>query len=52
MPKNQPVGRKIVGFSLPPSLVVDVKSEASRRGITLRKLFEEMWDIYKSTTRK
>jgi len=26
----------------------DVKAEAGRRGISLRKLFEELWHLYKT----
>lgn len=39
--------RKIVGFSMNPDLAIEVKKEAAHRGITLRKLFEELWDLYK-----
>ncbi len=38
--------RQIVGFSLPPSLAREVKQEAARRGLSLRKLFEELWQLY------
>ena len=38
--------RKIVGFSMSPALAVEVKKEAAARGISLRKLFEEMWALY------
>jgi len=41
--------RRIVGFSMSPKLAVDVKAEAAKRGITLRKLFEEMWELYKKS---
>lgn len=40
--------RQIVGFSLSPDLAIEVKTEAARRNITLRKLFDEMWAHYKS----
>ena len=43
-----PDTRKIVGFSLSPDLAVAIKVEAARREITLRKLFEEMWELYKT----
>lgn len=43
--------RRIVGFSLSPELAGDVKAEAGRRGISLRKLFEEMWALYKKQPR-
>jgi hypothetical protein len=48
-PKSAPVPkeRRILGFSLAPSLAADVKAEAGRRGISLRKLFEELWELYK-----
>ena len=45
-----PAGRRIVGFSLPPELAKQVKAEAGRRGISLRKLFEEMWRLYEKTS--
>lgn len=50
--KNQPnrqdkqANRRIVGFSLSPDMAADVKAEAAKRGISLRKLFEEMWSEY------
>ena len=43
--------RRIVGFSLAPSLAGEVKAEAGRRGISLRKLFEELWALYKQQPR-
>lgn len=43
---NQP--RQIIGFSLPPNLAAEVKVEAARRNITLRKLFTELWTLYKN----
>jgi hypothetical protein len=46
-----PVGhsnRQIVGFSLPPELAKAVKEEAAKRGVSLRVLFVEMWQSYKS----
>jgi hypothetical protein len=39
--------RQIVGFSLPPEVAVEVKTEAARRNIRLRQLFGEMWELYK-----
>lgn len=39
--------RQIVGFSLPPELAAEVKMEAARRNLSLRKLFAEMWALYK-----
>ena len=38
--------RQIVGLSLSPELATKVKIEAAERGLSLRKLFEEMWDSY------
>jgi hypothetical protein len=36
-----------VGFSLPPALASEVKVEAAKRNLSLRKLFGEMWNLYK-----
>lgn len=44
---RKPRHRQIVGFSLPPELAVEVKIEAARRNVTLRKLFDEIWQLYK-----
>tara|TARA_Y100000815_G_scaffold190167_1_gene173592 strand:+ start:39206 stop:39364 length:159 start_codon:yes stop_codon:yes gene_type:complete len=49
MPDSQKPTRKIIGFSLAPSLAAEVKSEAARRGMSLRKLFEEIWELYKKS---
>ena len=38
--------RRIIGLSLSPQLAGEVKAEAARRGISLRKLFEELWSTY------
>lgn len=38
--------RKIIGLSLPPEMAQEVKQEAAARGMTMRKLFEEMWSLY------
>jgi hypothetical protein len=38
--------RQIVGFSLSPEMAAAVKLEAARRKLTLRKLFEEIWQDY------
>lgn len=38
--------RKIIGISMSPTMAVEVKEEAARRGLSLRKLFEEMWALY------
>lgn len=40
--------RKIVGISLPPKTATAFKAEAKRRGLSLRKLFEEMWTSYQA----
>lgn len=32
-----------------PALAVRVKEEAAREGISIRKLFERMWDAYQKT---
>jgi hypothetical protein len=37
-----------VGFSLPPHLAAEVKVEAAKRNLSLRKLFGEMWTLYKT----
>ncbi len=44
--------RQIVGFSIAPEQAREVKQEAARRGISLRKLFEELWELYKAQPRK
>lgn len=46
--KHRQENRQIVGFSLSPEMARDVKAEAGRRGVSLRKLFEEMWAGYKA----
>ena len=46
-PRQDPKTRQIVGFSLPPSLASEVKIEAAKRNLSLRKLFGEMWTLYK-----
>ena len=51
MPKRTrhttPLPRQIVGISLPPEIAAAVKAEATRRDITMRQLFIEMWKTYK-----
>jgi hypothetical protein len=47
-----PRPRKIVGFSLPPALASEVKAEAGRRSISLRRLFEELWALYQKQPAK
>jgi hypothetical protein len=44
--------RQIVGFSLSPERAAAVKVEAARRGISLKKLFEDMWAAYEKTSKK
>ncbi|MBR1120875.1 hypothetical protein JQ628_05045 [Bradyrhizobium lablabi] len=41
--------RQIVGFSLSPEIARAVKAEAAQRGVSLRKLFEELWAEYEKT---
>lgn len=50
--KREPTPRKIIGFSLPPEVARAVKAEAAKRGIPLKKLFDEMWTLYKSEAPK
>ena len=38
--------RKILGISMSPTMAGDIKAEAARRNISLRKLFEELWSMY------
>jgi hypothetical protein len=38
--------RQILGFSLAPEMAGKVKVEAAQRNLSLRKLFEEMWELY------
>ncbi len=47
-PRRDPKTRQIVGFSLPPALAAEVKVEAAKRNLSLRKLFGEMWTLYKT----
>lgn len=49
MPGNPQKERKIIGISLSPTLAAQVKAEAAKRGLSLRKLFEEMWELYKQS---
>ncbi len=46
--RREPKTRQIVGFSLPPDLAAQVKVEAAKRNLSLRKLFGEMWTLYNS----
>lgn len=43
---NLPRDRQIVGISLSPDTANAFKAEAKRRGLSVRKLFEEMWTAY------
>lgn len=43
---DHPTPRKIIGVSMAPDLAVKVKEEAAREGVSIRKLFERMWDAY------
>jgi len=44
---QRPTPRQIVGFSLSPETASELKMEAARRQLSLRKLLEEMWASYK-----
>lgn len=50
-PRDKTV-RQIVGFSLSPAQASAVKVEAARRGISLKKLFDEMWSLYETNNKK
>lgn len=52
MVKDTHQNRRIVGFSLDPKMAEAVKDEAERRGVSLRKLFEEMWELYRTQSGK
>ena len=45
--KNQTV-RQIVGLSLPLVVAREVKQEAARRSLSLKALFLEIWQLYKT----
>lgn len=49
---DRPTPRQIVGFSMSPELAAEVKAEAAKRNVSLKKLFEELWDGYKTTKKK
>lgn len=40
--------RQIVGLSLPQAVAREVKQEAARRGLSLKNLFLEIWQLYKT----
>jgi hypothetical protein len=44
---HQSARRQIIGFSLDPAMARDVKAHAAKKGISLKRLFEEMWQAYK-----
>lgn len=44
-PHVQP--RQIVGISLSPEMAREVKAYAGQQGVSLRKLFEDMWQAHK-----
>jgi hypothetical protein len=39
--------RQIIGISLDPATAREVKAYAGKHGLSLKKLFEEMWQSYK-----
>jgi hypothetical protein len=45
-PERRSIPRQIVGFSLAPEMAREVKAEAGRRGVSLKALFEELWQLY------
>lgn len=44
--------RKIIGISMAPKLAKEVKKEAADRGISIKKLFEEMWNLYNNNRKR
>ncbi|WP_174974635.1 hypothetical protein [Burkholderia lata] len=40
-------GTQIVGIRMTPALAQEVKMEATKRGITLKTLFAELWEGHK-----
>jgi hypothetical protein len=51
-PTSHPTPRQIVGLSLAPATAKAFKAEAASRGLSVRNLFEEMWETYKATAKK
>lgn len=52
-PRNTHVApRQIVGISLSPQMAREVKAYAGEQGLSLRKLFEDMWQTYKTQSAK
>lgn len=45
---EKPRRRQIVGISLSPEMAAAVKTEAARRKLSIRKLFEELWADYEA----
>lgn len=50
--KKKKPNRQIVGVSLPPATAKAFKAEAARRGLSVRRLFEEMWSTYEAARGK
>lgn len=44
-------GTQIVGIRMTPALAQEVKMEATKRGITLKTLFVELWEGHKRSAR-
>lgn len=44
-------GTQIVGIRMTPALAQEVKMEATKRGITLKTLFAELWEGHKRSAR-
>lgn len=44
--------RQIIGISMSPALAREVKQEAARRGLSLRRMFEELWALYRAQSRE
>lgn len=37
---------QIIGVRMSPELAREVKAEAAKRGLSVKKLFEELWETY------
>jgi hypothetical protein len=46
-PETHIAPRQILGISLDPKMASEVKAYAGKHSLSLRKLFEEMWRVYK-----
>ncbi|MGZ0009414.1 hypothetical protein [Burkholderia gladioli] len=44
-------GTQIVGIRMTPALAQEIKMEATKRGITLKTLFVELWEGHKRSAR-